>query len=76
MQNCRRYYDLREHWVHAGVTARQNGIEPERTPEWNEALNRLRAHAEICEQCIAALFSAFPETEGKTIFILSVMENS
>jgi hypothetical protein len=73
MQNyCQRYYTLRDVWVRAWEKARQNGVAPEKSAECCDALTHLRAHAEVCSDCKAALFSAFPETVGKVQIMLSV----
>lgn len=69
---CERYYNLQDVWVRAWEKARQNRVAPDKSAECVDALTHLRAHAEVCSECKAALFSAFPETAGKAQIMLSV----
>ena len=69
---CARYYSLRAKVESEGLAARAAGLNPHEAQGWHDALSQLRAHAEVCDDCIGALFGAFPETEGKTRTMVEV----
>jgi len=72
MPNCARYYKLRLSWEFYELCLRANPGSRDARGNRDQALLQLRAHAEICEECIAALFAPFAETVGKAKIMLSI----
>lgn len=70
---CDRYHELRQAWETIEVRLNLAGQDPGNSEERNLALSRLRAHAEICEDCIGAFWASFPETAGKARIMIDVM---
>ena len=71
---CARYEQLRQALEQAGTDARVDGQMPDDTAACRLALTKLRSHAEDCQECIEALFGAFPETVGKQRRMVSLLQ--
>jgi hypothetical protein len=72
MPNCARYYRLRAAWENAEHYLLEIADNPAAYEARDITLSRLRAHAEICDECIDALFAPFPQAVGKQRIMLSV----
>jgi hypothetical protein len=74
MPNCARFYQLYVVWSEAEQTLKLIEDRAEVRAERDDALLRVRGHAEVCPDCIAALFEPFCETVDKRKIMLSIGE--
>ncbi len=71
---CDRYHELRQAWETIEVRLRLQGLDPESSEERNHALDQLRAHGEVCEDCIGAFWACFPEVSGQPHHMITLLE--
>lgn len=71
--SCNRYYILLDKLSQTGAAEQARGLKAGSTAAYQEALARVRVHAEDCEECIAGVKRAFPELNGKTYRVISLI---
>jgi hypothetical protein len=71
---CPRYYKLRQAWEEASRRVLEGSDEQGDKKASQDALEHLQAHAEVCDDCVGALFAAFPETAGKKKIMMDLTE--
>lgn len=71
--SCPRHYELLDLVTQAGAQALTEHNKPEKSPAYQKAIARLRAHDEICEDCQADFKNSFPELRGKEMIIVSLL---
>ena len=65
---CMRYVALRYRWLAAVEDARrEDKDQPSRQAAADRQLQSLRAHREVCEDCLAEFQTAYPELAGITL---------
>ena len=69
--SCARYYLLLSKINQAAADEKAAEVQAYSTKRYQEALIRLRVHAEDCPQCVEGLKSAFPKLKGKEIHVQS-----
>lgn len=69
---CARYWQLYRQVAEIGQQIKAADVDLRRSDEYRRALVPLRAHAEICDICIADTIGAFPELAGKRLIMEQV----